>query len=106
LTKSAQDMTNRPNSPSMPASNCGAAIGSFGSLFRLSWPRGAFRSSDATAQILANHGRSLARDDSELGSPVAPDPVTDSDAGHDRVGHKRTGRPFGRLAGLQCVAGA
>jgi hypothetical protein len=43
------------------------ATGNFGSHFRLAWPifwpSGVFRSSDATAQIHANHCKSLARGD-------------------------------------------
>jgi hypothetical protein len=50
LTKAAQATTTIPKSPSAPASNWGAETGSFSSLFRLSWPRGAFRSSVAKAQ--------------------------------------------------------
>src|ERR1019366_10137721 len=61
LTKIAQPTTTIPNNPSAPARICGAAAGSFGSPFRLSWPSGAFRSSGATAQILANHPGSLPR---------------------------------------------
>src|ERR1035441_6385513 len=61
LTKIAQATTTITNNQSAPARICGAAAGSFGRPFRLSWPRGAFRSSGATAQILANHPLSLPR---------------------------------------------
>src|SRR5450631_3138302 len=83
LTKIAQAATRIANDPSAPARICGAAAGSFGRPFRLSWPRGAFRSSGATAQILANHLVSLPRDDS---------------TGARR---KQTGRPLGRPAGTR-----
>src|SRR5262245_52973971 len=45
LTKAVQATTTTPESPSAPARNWGADNGRFGSRFRLSWPRGAFRSS-------------------------------------------------------------
>src|SRR5262245_25543124 len=45
LTKAAHATTTKPETPSTPASSCGPETGNVGSRFRLSWPRGAFRSS-------------------------------------------------------------
>ena len=63
LTNIVQTTTAMPNRPSAPVNSCGSDRRSFDGRLRLSWPRGAFSSSDDKAQILANHPLSLARDD-------------------------------------------
>jgi hypothetical protein len=71
--------TTSPNMPSSAASSCGALAGSLGKRFFLSWPSGAFRSSDDKAPRPRESSRGST-------SPAM-------------TAHGKTGRPEGRPAG-------